>query len=52
MSFDYAVKSHLKNDGFKKASAVEICECPEGYSGTSCEVKFFIKKVYLEISLL
>lgn len=21
-----------------KASAVEVCQCPEGYTGTSCEV--------------
>ena len=28
-----------------KANAVEVCECPEGYTGTSCEVlfNFFIK---------
>lgn len=33
-----------KNDGsiYQKATSVEVCQCPAGYIGTSCEVKNYL----------
>lgn len=29
--------------GRRTASAVELCECPPGYDGTSCEVSIMMQ---------
>ncbi|RNA27034.1 basement membrane-specific heparan sulfate proteoglycan core isoform X8 [Brachionus plicatilis] len=34
---DVAQESNLDNSESRKAKSVEICECPVGYSGNSCE---------------
>jgi len=31
--------------GRKMASAVELCDCPPGYAGTSCEVSITIQTI-------
>ena len=38
ISMDTAV---LRNTGQDVASIVEQCDCPEGYTGLSCEVQYF-----------
>lgn len=40
-------ESYSRDGDYRLASAVESCDCPTGYSGTSCEVNlrnFNIKK--------
>lgn len=34
------------------ADNVEVCLCPPGYSGTSCEVEFYLKEIIYKENLL
>ena len=34
---DFAEERQISPDA-KRATSIEVCECPEGYSGHSCEV--------------
>ncbi len=39
-SFDYAEEGET-SDKNMACKYIEVCQCPEGYTGTSCEVKKF-----------
>lgn len=37
--------------GRKMASAVELCDCPPGYDGTSCEVSITVQSKSIVLTL-
>ncbi len=50
-SFDYAEEGET-SDKNMACKYIEVCQCPEGYSGTSCEVKKLILEFNDDMKIL